>query len=118
MLTQQIVVGRIDRLADIVDMGRGLCLRNVASRDMEFYQRAALFREAHAITAAANHGYDVECRRRFVLAHQTKTRTSVQLVPYFVGTLGGAIHHNAMECFISTTYFHQVCVFSRQAACI
>src|SRR5882757_2458042 len=72
MLIQRIVVGRIDCLADIVDMGRGLCPRNVASRDMEFHQRATLFREAHPATTTANHGHNVECRWGSVLAYQTK----------------------------------------------
>lgn len=78
-LIRRTVVGCINCLVDVVDMGWSICQRNVASRDMEFHQRAALLREAHTTTTTANRGHNVQCCWS-VLAQQTKARASVQSV--------------------------------------
>lgn len=105
-MIHRIVVGCIDRLVDIVDMGWDICPRNVPSRDMEFHQRPTLLREAYTTTTTTNHGYDVE-RCWSVLALQTKARIFVYSM-IIVGTFRCVISDSAVEVYnyaIRCAYF-------------
>ena len=79
------MVGCIDSVADIADMGRDLRAWNDAAGHMEFYHRAAVLREACAGASTTAHGGSYERGWGTVGAHGVVAVFGSAAVRVFLG---------------------------------
>ena len=77
------VVGRVDRLAYVADLGRDLCTWDDTSGHLELDGREVVLREARAVAATAAHGHRDERRWRSSWSHGLIAITRQALVTKF-----------------------------------
>lgn len=83
-----LVVGRLNSVANVADLGRDLCARDDTTGDMELNGSPFILCQARAVAAAAAHRHSDECNGRAPRSHGLVAIIRQAAVRRFVVTPG------------------------------